>query len=147
MGHGLIQENLVGLEGKALDFFFKSVNIWDRKMFYTSFWKTASLEYLVPWMLKSPLTSVLNKSSKYDFIYYQKMTWTLSTKSHENWQKLIFFGQCLAEYGQCAMQWFGIPFQGPENCVHPRDSLSDCINRFRNATKWRAIWAIVQWSM
>ena len=74
------------------------------------------------------------------------MTWTLSTKSHENWQKLIFFGQFLAEYGQCAMQWFGIPFQGPENCVHPRDSLSDCINRFRNATKWRAIWAIAQWS-
>jgi hypothetical protein len=33
-----IQGNL-RLEGKAQDIFFKSVNISERRMFYTSFWK------------------------------------------------------------------------------------------------------------
>ena len=35
--------NLIGLEGKALGKFFKSFDIWDRKMFYASFWKLGAL--------------------------------------------------------------------------------------------------------
>ena len=34
----LIQGNLVELEGKARDFFFKSVISWDRRICYISFW-------------------------------------------------------------------------------------------------------------
>ena len=39
----LLQGNLVGLVGKAPNSFFKSVNIKERKMFYTSSWKLGAL--------------------------------------------------------------------------------------------------------
>ena len=43
--------------------------------FFGFWWKTASYKYLVPWMFKSPLTSVLKISEKYLVDTFLNKTW------------------------------------------------------------------------